>query len=174
MKTHFPHAGLLLVASVLTAIGALAQQASPSPNGYFVTMDDDTHQPRGLVELRDTDGELTGFLRGSFIDGEDMSEVCNTCSDELLNQPLYGLPFIWDLDYDKPGKYKGGRIMDPESGKTYKSKVKFSDDFNAVELRGYIGSPILGRTQNWRRATEAEIADINARLAGNGLGPLTE
>ena len=165
---------LLLALPLTLAATALAHDGehTHSPDGYYVTVDDSTGEARGLVELREVDGELKGFLRGTFAEGEDMSGTCITCSDALLDQPLYGLPFIWDLEFDKPGRYKGGRIMDPESGKTYKSKVKFADDFDTLELRGYLGSPILGRTQNWRRATPAELDRINANLAGSGLGPL--
>jgi len=47
--------------------------------------------------------------------------------------------------------YKGGRILDPENGKTYKCRIKLVDD--VLEVRGYIGIPALGRTQKWYRVT---------------------
>ena len=144
-------------------------------DGYYVTIDDETEAPKGLVELRvQDDGELVGYLRGSFDPTSDMSGLCDTCEDELANQPVYGLPFVWGLEADGERKFKKGRVQDPEAGKTYKSKIKFNEDFTQAELRGYIGSPVLGRTQVWRRATDADLATINGHNANFGLDALPE
>ena len=144
-----------------------------SADGYFVTMDDNSGEPRGLVELRtNADGELEGFLRGTFVAGEDMSRTCITCKDELLDQPLYGLRIVYGLEPKSERKWKSGRVVDPESGDTYKAKVEYSDDFEEVELRGYIGTPLLGRSQVWRRASAEELAAIEAGNAAVGLPPL--
>ena len=160
----------LLTAAVLaTPVPALAQSA----DGYFVTMDDASGEPRGLVELRtNAEGELEGFLRGTFVAGEDMSRTCITCRDELLDQPLYGLRIVYGLEQKDERKWKSGRVVDPESGDTYKAKVEYSDDFDEVELRGYIGTPLLGRSQVWRRASAEELAAIEAGNAAVGLPAL--
>ena len=163
----------LLVSTVSLAHADPATDGVGTPDGYFVTVDDKSGQPRGLVEMRrNADGELEGFLRGTFVAGEDMSRSCETCRDELLNQPLYGLRIVYGLDEDTPTKFKKGRVVDPESGDTYKAKVRYSDDFGEVELRGYVGTPILGRSQTWRRATSEEIALIETSNAAVGLPAL--
>lgn len=146
--------------------------ANPA-EGFFVTVDDETGEERGLVELRLSDSEMIGYLRGSFDPAEDFTNLCDSCSDDLANQPVFGLPFVWGLEADGERKFKGGRIQDPESGDTYKSKLKFSEDFSEVELRGYLGSPIFGRTQVWRRASEDEIAQVNAHNGAYGLPALS-
>ena len=164
---------LLTAALLATAAPALAQSPAMSADGYFVTMDDDTGEPRGLVELRtNPDGELEGFLRGTFVAGEDMSRTCITCKDELLDQPLYGLRIVYGLEPKSDRKWKSGRVVDPESGDTYKAKVEYSDNFDEVELRGYIGTPLLGRSQVWRRASAEELAAIEAGNAAVGLPAL--
>ena len=164
---------LLSAALFATAVPALAQSPAMSADGYFVTMDDNSGEPRGLVELRtNADGELEGFLRGTFVAGEDMSRTCITCKDELLDQPLYGLRIVYGLEPKSERKWKSGRVVDPESGDTYKAKVEYSDDFEEVELRGYIGTPLLGRSQVWRRASAEELAAIKAGNAAVGLPPL--
>lgn len=164
---------LVLPALVLPGM-ASAQSPDLSPDGYFVTVDDGTGAPRGLVELKTSPGgELEGFLRGTFVAGEDMSRTCVTCRDELLDQPLYGLRIVYGLEPKSDRrKWKSGRVVDPESGDTYKARVEYSDDFREVELRGYIGTPLLGRSQTWRRATEDELAAIEAANAAVGLPPL--
>ena len=48
---------------------------------------------------------------------------------------------------------EGGRIYDPESGKTYRSVM--ASDGNTLTLRGYVGFKAIGRSQTWKR-TSAE------------------
>jgi uncharacterized protein (DUF2147 family) len=47
--------------------------------------------------------------------------------------------------------YDGGRILDPANGKTYKSKMSLADGGKKLDVRGYIGMPLFGRTQTWLR-----------------------
>jgi uncharacterized protein (DUF2147 family) len=47
--------------------------------------------------------------------------------------------------------YSGGTILDPNNGKVYQSKATLTDDGKQLKLRGYIGMPLLGRTQTWLR-----------------------
>lgn len=65
------------------------------------------------------------------------------------NRKLEGLEIISNLAY-ADGKWKG-IIYDPESGKTYNCQIKLVNE-NALEVLGYIGSPLLGVKQSWKRA----------------------
>jgi uncharacterized protein (DUF2147 family) len=47
--------------------------------------------------------------------------------------------------------YSGGHILDPDEGEIYKAEMKLKDQGAKLELRGYIGVPLLGRTQTWVR-----------------------
>jgi len=44
-----------------------------------------------------------------------------------------------------------GRILDPENGKEYRLRLTPIEGGRKLEVRGYIGAPILGRTQVWNR-----------------------
>ena len=46
------------------------------------------------------------------------------------------------------GVWRGGRIYDPESGKTYKAIIRLGDD-GRLKLRGYIGISLIGRNTVW-------------------------
>ena len=48
-------------------------------------------------------------------------------------------------------EWSGGEILDPENGKIYKSKMSLVDDGNKLNVRGFIGISLLGRTQTWER-----------------------
>lgn len=47
--------------------------------------------------------------------------------------------------------WSGGQILDPNNGKVYRSQMKLVDGGKRMEVRGYIGTPLLGRTQTWHR-----------------------
>jgi uncharacterized protein (DUF2147 family) len=47
--------------------------------------------------------------------------------------------------------WDGGDITDPNNGKVYKVRMKPIEGGQKMEVRGYIGAPILGRTQTWLR-----------------------
>ncbi len=55
-------------------------------------------------------------------------------------------------DFTLAGKdiWEGGKIYDPESGKTYKCKLTLIDP-NRLEVRGFIGFSLLGRTEVWTK-----------------------
>ena len=54
------------------------------------------------------------------------------------------------FEYAGDGRWKGGTIYDPNSGKTYRCVVTLVDA-NTLEVRGYVGVPLLGRTETWTR-----------------------
>jgi uncharacterized protein (DUF2147 family) len=49
------------------------------------------------------------------------------------------------------GIWSGGEILDPKDGQTYKVRLKPVEGGARLEVRGYIGAPLFGRTQVWQR-----------------------
>ncbi len=47
--------------------------------------------------------------------------------------------------------FEGGDILDPNNGKVYQSKMKLVDNGSKLEVRGFVGISLLGRTQTWIR-----------------------
>ena len=70
----------------------------------------------------------------------------------LRDRPIQGLVFMTGFRYDGDGKWKGGKVYDAESGKTYSCKMTLKDR-DTLEIRGYIGVSLLGRNQTWKRHT---------------------
>jgi len=68
---------------------------------------------------------------------------------ELRSRPIMGLVFIAGFEFQN-GEWVNGIIYDAQTGNTYKAKIMLKDK-NTLELRGYIGSPIFGRTTTWTR-----------------------
>jgi len=69
--------------------------------------------------------------------------------------PIIGLEIMHSFVYKGDRSWEGGRIYDPDNGKTYKSKMRLGDDGN-LHVRGYIGFSLLGRTTLWTRPENAD------------------
>ena len=139
-----------MAAAVLAASSAWAQDASPV--GLWKTIDDETGKPKSLVRITDNGGELRGKIEKLYRDaGEDQNPKCDKCEDARKDQPIVGMTIITGMKKDG-SEYNGGQILDPANGKVYKSKMSLNDGGKKLDVRGYIGLPMLGRTQTWVRA----------------------
>ncbi len=73
----------------------------------------------------------------------------NNPDKSLQSKPLIGALILRNFKYDD-GEWNGGRIYDPKNGKDYKCFMKLKDP-KTLNLRGYIGFSLLGRTEVWTR-----------------------
>jgi uncharacterized protein (DUF2147 family) len=81
----------------------------------------------------------------------------NNPEDEMQALPIMGLSMFSEYVYESESWQ--GKIYDPESGNTYQSKMKINAD-EELEIRGYIGMPMFGRTAKFMplsRCSEAII-----------------
>lgn len=74
----------------------------------------------------------------------------NNPDPALRSRPVMGLQFMNDFAYAGDTVWKGGRLYDPEKGKTYSGKMTLVSP-NQLDLRGFIGISLLGRTSKWTR-----------------------
>lgn len=149
-----------LLAALSLVLGAPALLAQPSPVGTWRTIDDNTGEPRSIVEIYEEGGQLHGkvveILQVSD-EAERNSEgelICVACDGERKGQPIEGMVLIEGME--KEGEqWKGGTILDPSNGKTYKAVMEM-DGPDRLKVRGYIGVPLFGRTQMWHRVTSEQ------------------
>jgi uncharacterized protein (DUF2147 family) len=144
-------APLLLLASALLMAGAARAQATPA--GLWKTIDDATKKEKSLVRIQESGGVFSGRIE-KLLDPEAGKTTCDQCSDERKDKPLVGLEIIRGVKHDAGDEalWSGGEILDPANGKTYKLRLKPTEGGRKLEVRGYIGAPLLGRTQTWIRA----------------------
>ena len=137
------------LAAVLTLPAAWADE--PSPVGLWKNIDDVSGKPKALIRITDSKGELEGRIEKLFRPADqDQNPKCNLCEGANKDQPVIGLLFMSGLK--KSGdEYTGGQIIDPDNGKVYKSKLTLVEGGKKVNVRGYIGVPMLGRSQVWVR-----------------------
>lgn len=143
----------LPVAVALAALLSMpaAWAADASPVGLWKNIDDVSGKPKALIRISENKGELEGRIEQLFRPaGEDQNPKCIKCEGVLKDQPIVGMVFMSGLK--KSGdEYNGGEILDPDNGKVYKSKLTLVDGGKKVNVRGYIGIPMLGRSQIWVR-----------------------
>ncbi len=143
----------LLTLSLLAAIAAtpLAMAQDGSPVGLWKTIDDASGKPTALIRIIEQQGELQGKIEKLFrAPNEDQNPKCVQCTDGRKDQPIVGMTIVTGLK--KTGdEYTGGEILDPKNGKVYKSKLTVREGGKKVEVRGFIGMPMFGRSQVWLR-----------------------
>jgi uncharacterized protein (DUF2147 family) len=69
---------------------------------------------------------------------------------ELRRRPLLGLQIMEGFEYEGNDTWEKGSIYDPESGKTYRGRIRLVSS-HRLDLRGYVGIPLFGRTTTWTR-----------------------
>ncbi|MCA6217060.1 DUF2147 domain-containing protein [Ideonella sp. B7] len=135
---------------VLAATGAAWAQATPA--GLWRTIDDESGKEKSLVRIVEKDGIFTAKVE-KIADPAKAAEVCDKCSDERKGQPIVGMTILRNVKADAQDKelWDGGDILDPKNGKVYKVRLKPIEAGKKLEVRGYIGAPLFGRTQTWIR-----------------------
>ncbi|RCS22593.1 DUF2147 domain-containing protein [Phyllobacterium salinisoli] len=137
----------LSLGAMLVSPAAQAQNASPV--GLWRNVDDVSGKPRALIRITETGGVLQGKVEKVFL-APNESPICTKCDGALKNAPVIGLVILSDLKQDG-AEYTGGQILDPDNGKTYSSKIHLTDGGKKLNVRGYIGVSLLGRSQIWLR-----------------------
>ncbi|MGB3455550.1 MAG: DUF2147 domain-containing protein [Litorimonas sp.] len=85
-------------------------------------------------------------------DGEPTTDV-NNADPALRDMPILGLTMLDGFEADGDGRWKKGRIYNPEDGKSYKSAIRLDgDDPNVLRVKGCIA--FLCQTQEWSRVTD--------------------
>jgi uncharacterized protein (DUF2147 family) len=68
----------------------------------------------------------------------------------LRKTPVIGLQIVHNFTYAGDNRWVDGKVYDPKSGKTYSGKITLVSP-KQLNLRGFIGISLLGRTAVWTR-----------------------
>ena len=140
-----------LMVAALLCCASVAATATDSPVGLWRTIDDKTGKEKSLVRITEVQGELRGTIEKLFrAPGEDPNPNCDKCPGEKKGKPVIGMTILTGMKRTGD-EYAGGEILDPANGKTYRCKVWTIDGGKKLNVRGFIGVSLLGRTQVWVR-----------------------
>lgn len=70
--------------------------------------------------------------------------------EKLRDRPILGMLILTNLVESKSSVYSDGKVYDPESGNTYRCTITQVAP-NKLEIRGYMGISLIGRTEIWHR-----------------------
>lgn len=148
MRTVIRSAAFGAMLAGLLAQTPLALAQATSPVGLWKSIDDETKQPKALIRIAEQGGVLVGKIEKILTDKADA--VCDLCPDDRKGKPVQGMTILTGLKKDGD-EWTGGEVLDPNNGKIYKAKAKLVDGGRKLDLRGFIGVALLGRTQTWLR-----------------------
>ncbi|MDB5006862.1 MAG: hypothetical protein JWP45_1255 [Mucilaginibacter sp.] len=105
-----------------------------------------------ILITKDHDGKFIGkvvWLKEPLKNGKPKVDELND-DPKLRSRPRLGLQVLSNFEKDGDNKYTGGTIYDPLNGKTYSCKITWKGKI--LDIRGYVGIPLFGRTTTWSRA----------------------
>ncbi|MDR0229645.1 MAG: DUF2147 domain-containing protein [Flavobacteriaceae bacterium] len=116
--------------------------------GKWKTIDDSTGKEKSIVEIFEKEGVYFGKVK-KLINPSTPNPKCDNCTGDQKGKPIEGMVIIKGLT-KKGEEYTGGKITDPQSGKEYKCTITL--DGKKLNVRGYVGFSLIGRTQTWLKA----------------------
>jgi uncharacterized protein (DUF2147 family) len=138
---------LIAIFSGVIAFSALAQV---TPVGLWRNYDDKTGEAKAEVRILETAGVLSGKIEKRLLKTAKPEDVCIECSDDRKDKPLLGLEIIRGAKKAEGREvWEGGKILDPENGRSYTLKMTPIEEGKKLEVRGSFGP--FGRTQTWLR-----------------------
>lgn len=144
-------AALSSLAALPAPAAAEEPKAQPTPVGRWRTVDDHSKKPKSIVAIWEEDGRLQGKIE-ELLDPNrpEPDPVCKKCEGDRKDQPILGMKILWGMK--KSGDtWTGGKILDPNNGKVYRCNLTPVDGGKKLEVRGYVGIALIGRTQTWIR-----------------------
>ncbi|MEI8158863.1 MAG: DUF2147 domain-containing protein [Burkholderiales bacterium] len=139
------------VAIVLALAGEFCI-AQITPVGLWKTISDKDGSVASEVRIVEASDVLSAKIEKVFRADFKPDSKCVECKDDRKDQPVIGLEIMRGLKKAE-GKdvWEGGTIVDPDNGTVYRARVTPVDGGKKLEMRGYLGAPLFGRTQTWIR-----------------------
>jgi len=131
---------------LITTVGSYAQDAII---GFWKT-----GNGNAIVEIYKTNNKYFGkivWLAEPIDPNTGIAKVDSKNPNEALRtKPIIGLINLRNFDFIKTNLWENGKVYDPKNGKDYSCKITMIDA-NTIDVRGFIGFSMLGRTDTWKR-----------------------
>jgi uncharacterized protein (DUF2147 family) len=155
---------VLIGLMLLTAAGLFADPAQAV--GYWKSISDVKGEEGKVTALWKLSLDAQGQLQGAVVwvpdtPGKVTPVNYESKKAEFNGQPIKGTYWMKGLKKSGDG-WAGGTIVDigNDKGDVYGCDVKVTDSGKKLAMRGYLGIALLGRTQVWLAADEAEAAKL--------------
>lgn len=106
-----------------------------------------TDEKNTVVDVYKCDGKYCGKIiwlkEPKNSDGTDKLDI-NNPDPAKRDRKKMGMRIVWGFNYKGNNRWADGKIYDPMNGKTYSCEIDMQG--NKMEIRGYVGIPLFGRT----------------------------
>ena len=162
----------LIVASVVLVLtmGRFAA-AEPTAVGLWEQVDEHSGKAESWFRITEHNGVYNGAIAKIFFKpGEDQNPVCDKCEGADRGKPVMGLTLIKGMR--RTGNhYEGGTITDPRDGSVYRALMELSPDGQKLEMRGYLGISLFGRSQIWNRLPDSALQSQSPTARSGSRAP---
>lgn len=138
----------LLSASLLIASIQMASAATtPDPAGLWLT-----ENKRAAVKIERCGDSICGSLAWIIEGG--MTTDSKNPDKSLRDKPLCGMKILYGFKNNPKNTkvWESGNIYKADEGDVYNATVSVISD-TTLRLRGYVGMPLFGKTQDWTRVS---------------------
>jgi len=137
---------LLLLTTLLLAATFRLAATPPPPAAEAITGKWLTADKQGTIQIYQQQNRFFGKIVGP---QQNQLDTKNP-NKKLQSRPILGAVILQNFRFDGQGTWEDGTVYDPNNGKTYSCSMKLRNA-NTLEVRGYIGFSLIGRTEVWTR-----------------------
>lgn len=110
---------------------------------------DDQGKPTGYIRIKEDQAGFAGVIEKG-LESDKEEKYCHACKDARKGQKLVGMTVLKGVKA-KGEVFEGTEILDPFSGNTYRVKLTLKAQGQKMDVRGFVGMSLFGRTQVWER-----------------------
>lgn len=146
MSKLFSRTLFLLLALALLLPGASLAVGANDIVGTWLT-----EGGKSKVQITKSGNQYVGkliWLREPMRDGKPKLDQMNE-NASMRSRKLQGMMLLSGFTF-KGDQWEGGKIYNPEDGKTYSCTLKLNNA-KTLEVRGFVLNPVFGKTQHWTR-----------------------
>ena len=145
------------LATLLVALPALTPGSPPAPppvqpdpTGLWIT-----EEETSVIRIQECDAGLCGDIHWLAPDARQFDTENRDRS--LRDRPLCGLEILRDFEQnpDNPAEWRDGEVYAADDGRTYSARIRVQGP-DELELRGYRGIALIGRSQTWVRVDQED------------------
>lgn len=140
---------LFFLIALMFGLTSLASAQTMSPLGVWTNS-----ERKATFEIYKCGNKLCGKIVSLTVPNDPATGKPKTDTQnpdpKLRSRPRLGMVFMQGFEYDEDNKWDDGKIYDPESGKTYSCYMQMESP-NQMEVKGYIGFSLIGKSQTWTR-----------------------